>query len=30
MQTDPADRAALEEAIKKDALKVDALYEVVH
>ena len=27
---DPADRAAIEEAIKKDALKVDALYEVVH
>ena len=27
---DPADRVALEEAIKKDALKVDALYEVVH
>ncbi|MBR5641687.1 MAG: DUF3343 domain-containing protein [Firmicutes bacterium] len=27
---DPADRDVLEEAIKKDALNVDALYEVVH
>ena len=27
---DPADRVALEDAIQKDALKVDALYEVVH
>lgn len=27
---DPADRPALEEAIEKDALNVDALYEVVH
>lgn len=27
---DPADRPALENAIQKDALKTDALYEVVH
>lgn len=27
---DPADRQPLEEAIQKDALKVDALHEVVH
>ncbi len=27
---DPADRSVLEEAIKKDALDADALYEVVH
>jgi hypothetical protein len=28
--TDPADRELLERAIEKDALQVDALYEVVH
>ena len=28
--TDPADRPVLEQAIEKDALDVDALYEVVH